>query len=115
MQYVNGMSETYLDIVVKEVVDLLLPSIQMEVVNKHNHSVEKHYDNLGIDIIFNQVLGFPNMLSMMIIHPNYTVSYNKMWPAFDNNTIRITGTATIKYTGNCTPIQDLLTFLRLQQ
>jgi hypothetical protein len=109
------MNNTDLDTVVKEVVELLKPSIEMEFVNKQKHSIEKHYDNLGVDVIFSQVLGFPNISSMMIIHPEYTVSYNRMWPAFDNGTIRITGTATIKYTGDCSPIQDVLTFLKLQQ
>ena len=115
MQYVNGMSNTDLDTVVKEVVELLKPSIQMEFVNKHKHTIEKHYDNLGVDVIFSQTLGFPNTSSMTIIHQDYTVSYSRLWPAFDNGTIRITGTATIRYTGDCSPIQDVLTFLKLQQ
>lgn len=115
MHYVNGMSNTDLDPVVKEVVELLKPSIEMEFVNKKSHSLEKHYEDLGVDVVFSQVLGFPNISTMLIIHPDYTVSYNRMWPAFDNGTIRITGTATIKYTGDCAPVQDMLTFLKLQQ
>lgn len=116
MQYVNGMSNNDLDTVVDQVVGLLTPAIQAEFINKKSHSIEKRYDDLGVDVIFSQVLGFPNMSSMMIVHPEYTVSYNKMWPAVDKyNTVRITGTVTVKYTGDCSPIQDLLTFLRLQQ
>jgi hypothetical protein len=115
MQYVNGMSNIDLDTAVKEVVELLKPSIEMEFVNKQKHSIEKRYDTLGVVVIFSQVLGFPNTSSMMIVHPDYTVSYNRIWPAFDDSTIRITGTATIKYTGDCSPIQDVLTFLKLQQ
>ncbi len=115
MHYVNGMNNSDLDLVVNDVVELLKPSIQTEFVNKKSHSVEKHYDDLGVTVIFSQVLGFPNMSSMMIVHPDYTVSYNRMWPAFDNGVIRITGTATVKYTGDCSPVRDVLTFLRLRQ
>lgn len=114
MHYVNSMN-TDLDTVVKQIVDLLSPAIHKEFLNKQSHSVEKHYDDLGVDIVFSQVLGFPNTSTMTIVHPDYTVSYNRMWPAFDDGTIRITGTATVKYAGDCTPIQDLLTFLKLRQ
>ena len=115
MQYVNIMSNTDLDTVVKEVVELLKPSIQMEFVNKHTHSIEKHYDEIGVDVIFSQVLGFPNQSTVMIIHPDYTVSYNRMWPVIENGAIQIAGIVTIKYTGDCSPIQDVLTFLKLRQ
>lgn len=115
MRYVNSMTNNDLDNVVKQIADLLSPSIQKDFVNKQSHSVEKRYDDLGIDVVFSQALGFPNTSSMTIVHPDYTVSYNRMWPAFDNGAIRITGTATTNYTGDCTPIQDLLTFLKLRQ
>lgn len=115
MRYVNSMINSELDTVVKQIADLLSPSIQKDFVNKQSHSVEKRYDDLGIDVVFSQALGFPNTSSMTIVHPDYTVSYNRMWPAFDNGTIRITGTATVKYTGDCAPVQDLLTFLKLRQ
>lgn len=115
MHYVNDMSNTDLDTVVKEVVELLKPSIQMEFINKKSHSIEKRYDDLGVDVIFSQVLGFPNMSSMMIIHSDYTVSYNRMWPAIEDGSIQLTGIVTVKYTGDCLPIQDVLTFLKLQQ